>query len=523
MSNNNNLKFEFNSKNKLIIIFSTLISIGILLRIIFLDFDIPIFVDATDYYTFAYKIVTEGGIPKHVLETNDGWSWFLSFFFMFFKETDFVTLSALQKILSVIISALTFIPVFYLCRNFVSEKFAVIGGSLFIFDPRIILNSTLGITEPLFILLNSIVLAIIFTKNQKNYIFAFILIGILSIVRYEGLLMIIPISIIYFLKFKKSKNVIRNFCVYFVIFCLIILSVGTVREDTSGINGFTSHLFTGIEDYFSSSTNNISNNSNDTQYIQNNFWNSFFVNLISNTLKYLGWISLPLLIIFIPFGIFRIFKNENKDGPLLIIIFSFMIIPALYAFGRDFLDPRYLFQIIPIFCVISVFGFSKIRGFSERFWIPILLIIVSILVLSLIAIDDDNTIRFEKYLLAKILVDSATGVNSFDGQSFIKIAELEKEWPKSLPVDPELGVISITKKFSYDEFHSVEDFIFDTRDIGLSHLVIYESNNTKFLDDVYQKPDSSPYLELEFDSKTRDFESKVRIYKINYEEFDKMN
>ena len=44
-----------------------------------------------------------------------------------------------------------------------------------------------------------------------------LLIGILSIVRYEGLLMIIPISIIYFLKFKKSKNFVRNFCIYFVI------------------------------------------------------------------------------------------------------------------------------------------------------------------------------------------------------------------------------------------------------------------------------------------------------------------
>ena len=54
MNNNTNLKFEFNSKKKLIIIFSPLISIGILLRIIFLDFNIPIFVDATDYYTFAY-------------------------------------------------------------------------------------------------------------------------------------------------------------------------------------------------------------------------------------------------------------------------------------------------------------------------------------------------------------------------------------------------------------------------------------------------------------------------------------
>ena len=40
---------------------------------------------------------------------------------------------------------------------------------------------------------------------------------------------------------------------------------------------------------------------------------------------------------------------------------------------------------------------------------------------------------------------------------------------------------------------------------------------------MYQKPDSYSYLELEFDSKMRDFENKVRIYKIDYEEFDKMN
>ena len=517
MSNNTNLKFEFNSKKKLIIIFSILISIGILIRIVFSNFNIPIFVDATDYYTFAYKIVTEGGIPKHVLETNDGWSWVLSFFFMFFRETDFVTLSALQKILSVIISALTFIPVFYLCRNFVSEKFAIIGASLFVFDPRIILNSTLGVTEPLFILLNSIILAIVFSKNQKNYIFAFTIIGLLSIVRYEGLLMIIPVSIIYFLKYKKTKNFVRNFCIYLAIFSLIILSVGTVREETNGMNGFTSHLFTGIQDYFLTSTNNVLDNSDNSQ---NGFLNSFLFNSTSNALMYLGWISLPLLIIFLPFGIFRIFKNKNKEVPLLFLFFGFMIIPALYAFGREFQDLRYLLPIIPILCVISVFGFNKIRGFSEKYWIPLLFILIIVLTVFLISINDDYTLRFEKYLLTKILVDIATGVNNYDGQSFIKTAELERDWPESLSVDPKLGVITSIEKFSLKEFQNVEEFIIKSNNRGLSHLVIYEKNEVEFLDNIFSNPELYPYLDMKFNSNDRNFENKVKIFEINYKKFN---
>ena len=93
MSNELSLKFELNSKKNLAIIFSILISSGLFIRLIFADFNLPIFVDATDYYVYSYKVVTEYNIPKNVLENNDGWSWFLSFFFMFFRETDFAITS----------------------------------------------------------------------------------------------------------------------------------------------------------------------------------------------------------------------------------------------------------------------------------------------------------------------------------------------------------------------------------------------------------------------------------------------
>ena len=64
---------------------------------------------------------------------------------------------------------LTTIPVYYLCKNFVARKIAIIGASLIAFDPRLIINSFLGITDPLNLLLISISL-VLFLSNNINYL-----------------------------------------------------------------------------------------------------------------------------------------------------------------------------------------------------------------------------------------------------------------------------------------------------------------------------------------------------------------
>ena len=51
-----------------------------------------------------------------------------------------------------------------------------------------------------------------------------------------------------------------------------------------------------------------------------------------------------------------------------------MIIPALYAYGREIQEPRYLLVLIPIFSVVSVYGLNKFRLFSNNFWIIIFFI-----------------------------------------------------------------------------------------------------------------------------------------------------
>ncbi|MBM2820050.1 MAG: hypothetical protein HW410_1732, partial [Nitrosarchaeum sp.] len=71
---------------------------------------------------------------------------------------------ALQRILSVVISSLTAIPIYFLCRKFFDERLALLGSLIFVFEPRIIQNSTFGITDPLYILL--IVIGMVFILSS---------------------------------------------------------------------------------------------------------------------------------------------------------------------------------------------------------------------------------------------------------------------------------------------------------------------------------------------------------------------
>jgi len=64
------------------------------------------------------------------------------------------------------------------------------------------------------------------------------------------------------------------------------------------------------------------------------------------------------------------------------------------------------------------------------------------------------------------------------------------------------------------------EFIHNSKTLNLSHVVIFEKNQKEFFNDVFVNPENYPYLELEFDSDTIDFENKILIYEINYERFN---
>ena len=71
---------------------------------------------------------------------NSGWSLLLSAFFSMTKYDDPLFLMELQRSLSIFISVVTIIPVYFLCRRFFNQSYSLIGASLFLFQPHIIIK-----------------------------------------------------------------------------------------------------------------------------------------------------------------------------------------------------------------------------------------------------------------------------------------------------------------------------------------------------------------------------------------------
>ena len=129
-----------------------------------------------------------------------------------------------------------------------------------------------------------------------------------------------------------------------------------------------------------------------------------FISLI-NTLKFLGLVSIPIFIFFIPTGIFNLIKSRNSNLLYLLFFGIFFILPAIYAYGRDFQETRYLYILFPIFCVISVYGLNLIKSSNKN---TFFILILSILLLSSIGLlnfeQSDHQYYSEIYQITRDIV-----------------------------------------------------------------------------------------------------------------------
>ena len=157
---------NINKRSKDLIFLGLLIGIGLILRLVYFPYELPVIVDARNYFLYASDIISLGHLPNSWMPTNNGWPIFLSFWFSIIKLDDPLGYMQIQKILSSIISTITVIPIYYICTKFVKQKYALIASALFALDPRIILNSLIGATDPLYILLGATSLLFLL-KNDR--------------------------------------------------------------------------------------------------------------------------------------------------------------------------------------------------------------------------------------------------------------------------------------------------------------------------------------------------------------------
>jgi hypothetical protein len=510
--------------NNIWVILLVICAVGFILRVVWIQHELPLTADSSGYFWYAIETSITGNFPNSECGwsctfPNTGWSSFVSAFFMIFSFDNYVDYMNLQKYLGVIMSVITIIPMYYLSKVFIEKKYAIIATILFAFNPRIIENSISGNPEPMYIF--AIVLMLYtFFQHGKNYPYITLgIIGIISTIRYEGVLLVIPISLLYFYRYKFSKKIILKYFIAITIFLLIIISWGTMKIDLTGSDGITSHVSAGPTYY----SNVIDETENPNEAIIN-----FLKTGITNMIKFLGLATLPLLTFLIPLGIYTmISKRKLSEFLILFSIVLVLLIPAFYAYSRNFQEVKYLLAIFPIFCIFSSFF---IRNIIEKikYKKSFLILFIGIIIFSTVGfieyknVDDVNQV--EVYEFSKVVYSTVSITNYFSNAQYLDSMRMDslEEFP-ILRNDLPTGIPVLYTDYSI-KYDNIEEFIEKNKINGLTHIIVDKGNlRTEIFDDIFLNENKYTYLIKifdTFDNGYKDYHGK--IFEIDYNEFYKL-
>ena len=534
-----------NSKKNIILYLVLILTLGLSLRFYYLPYDVPIVTDGFYSFVYAAKTVFEGNLPIGYGTTNTGWANFLALFFSLSDTSDPFYLMQIQRSLSVILSSLTIIPAFFIFRKFVNVRWALFGCLLLIIEPRLLMSSLEGINYQLFFLLFVLAIALFLTKTKLTLFLSFGCIACATLVRYEGLLLLIPLSTMYFLKFKDKKSVVKFLgMIFIVIIILAPISVLRIQAtenlcyETSfgvrcGSDGFTHNILVGQR--FLSHTLNaalgqevsetaiylFNENNEKTDNYAVLFVNKIIVSF-SALLKFIGLALIPYFAFFVLYNIILRIKNKKSikldwDKKMIVFTASIMFLPALYAYMRGIEEIRYVLIIIPLVCILSISWTNSISEKISKNLGVIIILMVLVLISSIIFIEfekRDSIHDRESFLISQKIVELTNMTNSFHQSGYVKTAVLSSSWPV-LPEASQNGKpIHVFQKVSTNDYDDLAEFIIDSRKYDLRYLVVDEDN--ELFAALRINPTVYPYLIKIFDSDEVGYKNHFMIYEIDY-------
>jgi len=513
--------------------------------------------------TFGYVLRgmahNNGDFTEHPRKTL-GWSIFISPFFHMTDSNNFLEYVSIARGLGLAISIITIIPMYVLSRKFFDAKYSLCAVGLFAFEPHLNHVSGLGYTEPLYILATILSLYFILNKNSNYSYLSFLTIGLLWWVRWNGIVMLLIASIIFFTNFKKTPKLFLKYFACLAI-CLIVVSPMLIeRNGQFGSPLFFSqneHMFTG--EYATIMAENMMGVEYSAfDYVDDHGFGKFiekFVFLgIYNLLFTLFKMSLPYLIFFLPFGILfslRSFDQEKKyirSNWILILIslgafiFYFAIMP----------EKRLIYHVYPFLIILAAISLQRLVeyglptfSFNEKQKkICLVGIMCTVLLLSSL-----YTLRYEvpdPILSNEEILFAETLENKFDGKILDAGYTLKGLYYVHV-TDPD-GVFKNYKisdnqgAFYMFEFNSenvnlmptmlyaksLEDFIDVSYEYELKYISINKNGVSEifypYLDEIYENEEKFLYLTKVFDTENEGFEKlKAKVFEIDYKKFYQLN
>ena len=261
-----------------------------------------------------------------------------------------------------------------------------------------------------------------------------------------------------------------------------------------------------------------------------------------------------LFIIFLPFGIFKFFKNRNENKWTIIIFSLILLIPAFYAYSRGFQDTKYLFILYPFLCICIGYTFGEIEKKINKqnlFFIVFLIGIVSssFFFTSLMILDFEH--QKELYDITDELNEKISTINRdlrWVGYIMWVNDDLNKNFPilsKDLSKNTSTDVIVIGKKSLSSttpalvhDFNNFEDYLLYGKTQGMEYLVLDGHNlHNQMLIHVFENEEEYPFLKKIFEKEIKptflkefknfifgsiedDYPVHVKAFKIDYNEFE---
>jgi len=481
---------------------------GFIIRINYVYDDIPLTLDAFRYFLLGIDVSLLGNFPDDYNKTNSGWSLFLALIFQSSNSNNYLDYMMMQKISSVIFSVITAIPLYFLAQKFFRKEIAMVGVCFFIFSPFMIENSILGINDSLFIFLLTSFLAMFFSKKKIIILGSFIVLGFSTIVRYESLLLIFPSVIVFLYRYRDDKNFQKYIIIGVILFLLVITPMALWKSQMGVPDGIVSHLSSGA----STVINENSVNSTSEDRVD-------FLRGIINLPKFLGISLLPLIFIFVPYGIIPLLKKQNNNFRYLVLFGIVSCIPAFYAYSRGFEEIRYMLFISPVLIVASLFLIEKLNEKIKKNNLLLIGLMLLIVISSVIYVDFRQT----DYEREKEVLKIAEFVSKLDGKSndygseayYVEVMDLNRN---EFPVLS--SQINFKSKIVLLEGNTIIEKVNDARIKEVSYLIVTNNNPDKIFLDIYDNEEDYTYLEKIFDSEENNSTFGVKIFKINFIKFD---
>ena len=532
-------------------------SISIGFKLSHVDFSNPIIGEDTYVYVLGAFSVINGDFSQPDRKAL-GWSIFISPFYLLTDSTDLLDYLNITRILSIAISTVTIIPMYILARRFFDEKYSLMASCLFAFEPHLNYNSVLGLSEPLFIL--GVVLASIFIlqKNHNWYFYlSFLLAGIVWWVRFNGLIMVMILSIVFFVVYKPSSKNFLKYLVCIGLFLIIVSPILIQRYDQFG-----DPLYFALSDnhFIGDAYSNYAVNTKDIEYsasdyIQDNGVISFVERFGLTGLHIMALdmfkMLFPYLIFLLPFGVLFSIRSfaQDKDYIKSIWILLLVNLGSLIMVFSIWGDMRFMYHVFPFIIIISTIVIQRVvkHGlstfqFSEKqknfFLVGVIsIVIISASMLTLRMNESDELLDQERIEFSKLLTQKFNGKISAGGDvlrllTYTQLQDsphLFKEF-KTSTYDFSIGRDSdlfasenmLERILLYAK--SLDELIEIGKEYDLKYIAINKEQPKNdwfgYLTNLYDEGEKYPFLTKVLDTKEIGFKKfKVKVFEINYDKF----